>query len=76
MIFQDIVALAKAGWTPKQIKEILEMVETSPKVQETKAEEVDKQLQDKTEDKKPEVEPKAESEEDPVAIFAKLLKEE
>lgn len=76
MIFQDIVTLAKAGWTPKQIKEVLEMVETSPKVQETKVEEVDTKLQDKTEVKTPEVEPKAEAEEDPLALFSKLLKEE
>ena len=26
--------LANAGWTPKQTKEILEMIETSPKVKE------------------------------------------
>ena len=31
---QDLVALAKAGWTPKQTKEILEMIETSPNVKE------------------------------------------
>lgn len=35
MIFSDIVALAKAGWTPKDIKEIMEIVETSPKAKET-----------------------------------------
>lgn len=35
MIFSDIVALAKAGWTPKDIKEIIEIVETSPKAKET-----------------------------------------
>ena len=27
MILQDIVALAKAGYTPKQVKELLEMVD-------------------------------------------------
>lgn len=34
MIFADLVTLAKAGWSPKQVKELLEMCETSPKVQE------------------------------------------
>ena len=36
MIFSDIVALAKAGYSPKQVNELLEMVETSQKVKETK----------------------------------------
>ena len=40
MILQDIVALAKAGYTPKQVKELLEMVETSPAVKEAKVEDV------------------------------------
>ena len=35
---QDLVTLAKAGWTPKQTKEILEMIETSPKVKEAEPE--------------------------------------
>ena len=37
MKFEDIVALAKAGYSPKQVKEFLEYVETSPKVQEAPA---------------------------------------
>lgn len=32
MIFADLVTLAKAGWSPKQVKELLEMCETSPEV--------------------------------------------
>lgn len=35
---QDLVTLAKAGWTPKQTKEILEMIETSPNVKEAEPE--------------------------------------
>ena len=35
---QDLVTLAKAGWTPKQTKEILEMIETSPRVKEAEPE--------------------------------------
>ena len=31
---QDLVTLAKSGWTPKATKEILEMVETSPALQD------------------------------------------
>lgn len=34
MKIEDIITLAKAGYTPKQVKELLEFVETSPKVQE------------------------------------------
>lgn len=74
MIFSDIVALAKAGYSPKQVKELLEMVETSPAVKEADP----KDVVDKKEDPKPEVnkeEPKAEDE-DPIAILAKILKEE
>ena len=35
---QDLVTLAKAGWTPKQTKEILEMIETSPNIKEAEPE--------------------------------------
>lgn len=36
----DLVSLAKAGWTPHQVKEVLEMIETSPKVQEAAPEDL------------------------------------
>lgn len=36
----DLVSLAKAGWTPHQVKEVLEMLETSPKVQEAAPEDL------------------------------------
>ena len=46
MKFEDIVALAKAGYSPKQVKEFLEFVEASPKVQETPAvQEVPQQIE-------------------------------
>lgn len=70
MIFQDIVALAKAGYSPKQVKELLEMVETSPKVKETKVEEVIEQPKEKEEPKK------ETSEEDPIQSIINILKEE
>lgn len=37
MKFADVLAFAKAGWTPAQVKEMLELVETDP---ETKTKEV------------------------------------
>lgn len=37
MKFADVVAFAKAGWTPAQVKEMLELTETDP---ETKSKEV------------------------------------
>lgn len=77
MIFQDIVALAKAGWTPKQIKEVLEMVETSPKVADAKVDDVVDKKPSEEEAKKPEVEPKAEAEPtDDIATLVNILKEE
>lgn len=78
MIFQDIVALAKAGWTPKQIKEVLEAIETSPKVKEaTKEEVLDKkeEKQQEPEVKKSEADTKTETD-DPIAELVKILKEE
>lgn len=72
MIFQDIVALAKAGYSPKQVKELLEMVETSPKVKETKVEEViEEQPKEKEEQKK-----ETSEEEDPIQSIINILKEE
>jgi len=71
MIFSDIVALAKAGYSPKQVKELLEMVETSPKVAETKVEEITKPKETKTEPEK-----KEETKEDPIQSLINILKEE
>lgn len=74
MNLADIVALAKAGYTPKQVKELLEMVETSPKVQEAKKEDVINKGQPEV--KTPEVEPKVETEDDPIKTLINILKEE
>lgn len=38
MKFSDIISLAKSGWTLKDIKEALELAETSPEVQEADVE--------------------------------------
>lgn len=70
MKLEDIITLAKAGYTPKQVKELLEIVETSPKVQEAApitVEEAEHKL-----DKEPEVKTKT-KEEDPIEALKKLL---
>ena len=55
MVFSDIVALAKAGYSPKDVKLLMEMCETSPKVQDAKAptpEEANKALEQAKKDSK------------------------
>lgn len=76
MNLSDLVALAKAGYTPKQVKELLEMVETSPKVKEADKDDVlDKKKDTEPEPKKAENENKPEDE-DPVKTLIDILKEE
>lgn len=75
MILSDIVALAKAGYTPKQVKELLEMVETSPKVKEADLKDVVDKNEKESEVKTPEVETKVDTD-DPIAQLVKILKEE
>lgn len=76
MNLSDLVALAKAGYTPKQVKELLEMVETSPKVKEADKDDVlDKKQDTEPEPKKTENENKSEDE-DPVKTLIDILKEE
>lgn len=79
--FEDIVTLAKSGWTPKQVKEVLEMLETSPQVKDADAKDLEKKAEERKEevdggDKKEEKpdENKDVSEEDDIQILAKLLK--
>lgn len=70
----DLVTLAKAGWTPKQTKEILEMIETSPKVKEAAPEDLKKEVEIKPE---PETNPEPKPEdEDPLEVLKKILTEE
>lgn len=71
----DLVTLAKSGWTPHQVKEVLEMIETSPKVQEAAPEDLKKEAEIK-----PEEAPKEEVVETPSAdadleAIKKLLEE-
>ena len=69
---QDLVALAKAGWTPKQTKEILEMIETSPKVKEAEPKDL-KGVEIKKEEYTEE--PKKAEEVDPLEQLKNLLEE-
>lgn len=70
MKLDDLVSLAKAGWTPKQVKEVLEMIETSPKVKEAAPEQIKEEVKI---DPKPEEKPE---EEDPIDTLKNLLKED
>lgn len=79
--FEDIVTLAKSGWTPKQVKEVLEMLETSPQVKDADAKDLDKKQEERKEevdngDKKEEQpnENKEDVEDDDIQMLAKLLK--
>lgn len=74
----DIVALAKAGWTPKQTKEILEMIETSPEVKkaEIKEDEKGEPVIEKKEEPEVKEEAKVEEPQDDIATLINLLKEE
>ena len=70
---QDLVTLAKAGWTPKQTKEILEMIETSPKVKEAEPEKLkDVEINKKEE---PIAKPKKVEEVDPLEQLKNILEE-
>lgn len=74
----DLVTLAKAGWSPKATKEVLEMFQTIP---EAKGAEI-KSDGDKAEIKKDETpspdekKPEDESQDDAIAKLKELLKEE
>lgn len=71
----DLVTLAKAGWTPKQVKEVYEMVSTSPTVDKEAAPE---KLKEEVEIKEVEELPKPEKpvEDDSIETLKKLLMEE
>ena len=75
MILSDIVSLAKAGYSPKQVKELLEMVETSPKVKENDLKDVVDKKEKEPEVEKPEVETEGDTE-DPITQLVNILKEE
>lgn len=74
----DLVTLAKAGWSPKATKEVLEMFQTIPEAKEAEI----KSNGDKVEIKKDETpspdekKPEDESQDDAIAKLKELLKEE
>ncbi len=75
MKISDIVALAKAGYTPKDVLKLIEMVETSPEVQKAEAEvKEDGEVEIKKEE--PEVKPEVPEEKDDIDLLVNLLKEE
>ena len=76
MKISDIVALAKAGYTPKDVLKLIEMVETSPEVKKAEAEvKDDGNVEIKKEE--PEVKPEApEAKQDDIETLINLLKED
>ena len=58
MKFSDITDLAKSGWSLKDVKEALELAESSPAVQETDVADLKKDVEETA--TVPEVEAKAE----------------
>ena len=70
---QDLVTLAKAGWTPKQTKEILEMIETSPRVKEAEPEKLKDVEINKEEE--PMAKPEKVEEVDPLEQLKNILEE-
>ena len=76
MKISDIVALAKAGYTPKDVLKLIEMVETSPEVQKTEAVvKEDGEVEIKKEEPQSEAETPKENEDD-IDLLVNLLKEE
>lgn len=70
---QDLVTLAKAGWTPKQTKEILEMIETSPGIKEADPEKLkDVEI---NEEEEPIAKPEKVKEVDPLDQLKNILEE-
>lgn len=76
MKIQDIIDLARAGYSPKDVMTLLEFVEASPKVQDAKPEDIDQAKAKAIEDAEPKVEqPKVEETESAFAKLAEKLKE-
>lgn len=72
---QDLVTLAQAGWTPKQVKEVLEMLSTSPTAdQEAAPEKLKEEADIKAVDELPKVE--EQPKEDPIEGLRNLIKED
>lgn len=73
----DLVTLAKAGWSPKATKEVLEMFQTIPEAKEAEIKtDGDKVEIKKDETPSPTPTPADESQDDAIAKLKELLKEE
>ena len=78
----DLVTLAKAGYGPKQVKELMEVFQTDPKVKDEKIESDDKGTPEiKKEDPKPaenkeDSKPAEGGNTDDIAELIKLIKED
>lgn len=73
----DLVTLAKAGWSPKATKEVLEMFQTIPEAKEAEIKsDGDKVEIKKDETPSPAPTPDNESQDDAIAKLKELLKEE
>lgn len=74
----DLVTLAKAGWNPKEVKEVLEMFQTIPEAKEAeiKSDGDKAEIKKKDETPSPDEKPEDESQDDAIAKLKELLKEE
>lgn len=76
----DLVALAKAGYGPKQVKELIEVFQTDPSVKDAKVEKTDDgtpEIKKEPEAKSPEAqEPDKKQGEDDIATLINLIKED
>lgn len=77
MKISDIVALAKAGYTPKDVLKLIEMVETSPEVKKAEAEVKDDGNVEIKKVEEPKEEEKAQPQgQDDIETLINLLKED
>lgn len=76
----DLVALAKAGYGPKQVKELIEVFQTEPSVKDAEVKMTDNgtpEIKKEPEAKSPEAqEPKKDEQGDDIATLINLLKED
>lgn len=75
MNLSDLIVLAKAGYSPKQVKELLEYVEASPKVKEATVEEAEAKEKEQKEEQKEQNGSAQHDSKDAAEIFEKILNE-
>lgn len=68
---KDIITLSKQGWTLQDIKEVCEMIETSPAKSESAPEDLKKEVEIKAVEELPKT-----PEEDPIETLKSLVKED